>query len=346
MYRAFMARLTALLLALMFLCPAAATADMMPYPEEMVISVVPLTKVQKDLVMYLYPRVINCETDIPLPAGTLKTDITQAIVSLQKDYPELFHIKGGFTTWSYSDAPDVATSVSVEYAMSYAESQRVRQQIHALAMEMIARGGDALSLHDQLVEHITYDNSDKSTCHNLMGPMLKGRSVCEGYAQAMAFVYRLAGIPCGIIEGDTSEGLHAWNIAYINGYTLIDATWNDQEWNHHWYYGLSTERMGLDHFPTAGQNIPYCGEQDNWYVQHGRRITRMEEAFPALRDLAVKREPAFLWVDDPSLYARIIADPWMLINAYNENCAPGEQMQPRFSYMQKDVFRYYVLLPR
>lgn len=62
-------------------------------------------------------------------------------------------------------------------------------------------------------------------------PFLYRKVVCEGFAFAFAYIMNRMDIPCGIITGastlNASNGLHAWNIIFLeNRFYHVDVTWD------------------------------------------------------------------------------------------------------------------------
>lgn len=88
--------------------------------------------------------------------------------------------------------------------------------------------------HDYLVDHIEYDSSiSEADIYNLYGAMVRGKSVCEGYAKAFKYLMDQFDIPCVIIIGKGTNGAgktenHAWNYVQINQiWYAVDSTWDD-----------------------------------------------------------------------------------------------------------------------
>ena len=235
-----MKRLTALLalLAMLFALPARAELPLV-YPAETVISVMRLTDAQRRLADYLYAPVLAGEEKIDLPKGTRYDDVGVAMQSLMLNYPELFHLDRTYTISYWQNEPDMAVSVSPAYRMNAWDASAIRQQLYGEALKLIAQDASPLGLHDALVARVSYGGSTEMR-HTAAGALLEGLATCEGYAQALTLLYRMAGIPCGIVTGTAVDAhgradRHAWNIADIDDYCLIDATWNDQE-----HLGLNT----------------------------------------------------------------------------------------------------------
>ncbi len=304
-----MRRFLALLTLLACLIPAARAAELpLPYEESTVLSVLELTATQQALAMHLYGPVFRQEEQILLPEGTRYADVAPAMNCLMQDYPELFHLGRDYAVGYYLGKPEIATYVQPQYRMSAEEAGLLRSQLYARAYLIADANPDPLSLHDTLCSLITY-GGDSEMRHTAVGALLEGQATCEGYAQALTLLYRMAGIPCGVVTGtaEASSGAadrHSWNIADIGGCTLIDATWNDQDalnLNTRWYYGLSGAQMAADHTPDAGQALPECGDQAGWHAREGTLIAT-EEALNAVLHPLTQGHAVNLRFAEPALY--------------------------------------------
>lgn len=96
------------------------------------------------------------------------------------------------------------------------------------------------AVHDWMVKNIAYDYDNylagtiPSTSYGIAGPILHGKSVCQGYAETFDFFMELLGIDCEVISGTANNGSgngwggHAWNKVKLDGQWLyIDVTWDD-----------------------------------------------------------------------------------------------------------------------
>lgn len=95
-------------------------------------------------------------------------------------------------------------------------------------------------LHDLLAEEIVYDRGSPSAksqreIHTIVGALLNGTCVCDGYARSMRLLCDLAHISCAVVIGigKTTEGgkekteRHAWNVVKNqNSKYHIDTTWD------------------------------------------------------------------------------------------------------------------------
>lgn len=338
-----MRRILAMLIVLVLLVPQVCAAELqLPYQMRTVITVAGLTPKQRTLAEFLYMPIFNGEESITLPENTLYTDLSAAMSGLMQDYPELFHLGRNYSVGYYQHQPEIAAWVEPQYRMTQEEAADIRAELYAQAYLLAHASPDAADLHDRLCSMVTY-GGDTEMRHTAVGALLQGMATCEGYAQALTLLYRMAGIPCGIVVGDAvnSDGhveRHSWNIANLGGATLIDATWNDQEHlglNTHWYFGLSAQQMAADHFPDAGQVIPRCGDQANWHRATGQTITSQAEADAAIRRL-VDGEALNLRITDAALYAALAQDTYNYLGGYNER-NPEHAFYGAYSIINSDA---------
>ena len=308
------------------------------------LSVLPLTPAQVTLVQTLYPSLLAGESPIGLPRGTRYDDVTAAMSSLLQDYPELLHLSNRYTVSYYQHQPDVAVSVTPAYLTDGSTAQAMRHALLEAVQALLDRSDGPLALHDALLASAVYDNSSP-WCATAYGALVLGRANCEGYARALTLLYRLAGVPCGMVTGtavsaDGSTQRHAWNIAYLSGPTLIDATWNDQDSmgrNTHWYYGLSTAQMAADHTPDPGLVIPWCAAQDNWHALQGFQAHSVQDVYHALTVFVRTGEAINLRIPDAGLYASLRADLNGFLDAYNQQCPPGDGLWGSYTYAWSDA---------
>ena len=93
--------------------------------------------------------------------------------------------------------------------------------------------------HDYIINNAKYDvirgqdGDSPYQSHIAYGPLLEGKAICNGYADAMAIILTKIGIdnfkiatPAENISD--SEYGHIWNAVYVNGQWLhLDLTWDD-----------------------------------------------------------------------------------------------------------------------
>lgn len=138
-----------------------------------------------------------------------------------------------------------------------------------------------IAIHDFLVKNVEYDYEvlEQPTKHsqdpyNVLGPLLKSKAVCWGYACAFKLLCDYSGLKCIVVTGDgcsdMENGPHAWNIIKLDGVPYhVDTTWDVREKGAtsvcYDYLNLDDKIMRLDHRWDASV-YPACDSfQYNYY---------------------------------------------------------------------------------
>ena len=172
--------------------------------------------------------------------------------------------------------------------------------------------------HDYLCESTVYINS--ANAHNIIGPLLDGESVCEGYAEAFKLFCDQYGIPCMIITGVgvTTNGTeaHAWNAVRMEDgkWYCVDVTWDDQ-----------ASKIYYDFFLVGGTTVPKHFQALAFSDSHQVRNDVFQNgtvvfASPVLNDTAY--DPAASHVHE---YDAFVTEPTCTEGGYTTyTCACGD----------------------
>lgn len=102
--------------------------------------------------------------------------------------------------------------------------QKMAELLHATVYEGMNQWQMALSVHDYIVTHCAYDES--LTYYEGYDLLVKGTSVCSGYAEVYMDAMNRLGIPCIMVHSEAMN--HVWNMVQIYGnWYHVDATWDD-----------------------------------------------------------------------------------------------------------------------
>lgn len=342
MLRRLGACLAAVMLAVMTAGGAAA--------EDTVVSVWRLNSRQQALLNALYGPLMACQEEIALPEDTPYDDVQPVMEALTTNYPELLHVDTKYTVTYYQNAPEIAVAVRPRYRMDADTAQVMRDRMNEAALALAMQCSSAEEAHDALLARVTY-GGDGEMKHTAYGALVQGYATCEGYAKALTLLYRLGGVPCGVVTGmaTRSDGLterHAWVVASLGGWTLIDPTWNDQEGagvNTHWYYGLSTEQLGRSHRPDAHLSVPACTDGANWHRWHGAVMTEEADFYRAMQLLVTAGTPVNLRIPDRGLYASVKEDPGAWLDRYN-SLYPEDAFYGSYTWMSDDSQQCLILM--
>ncbi len=136
-----------------------------------------------------------------------------------------------------------------------------------------------LIIHDALIDNVTYFEPYRSvpmqhTCFTAYGALVDGSAVCDGYAQAFAYLLQAKNIDAIVVTGGIgdSEGTaknngHAWNRVKIRSdWYEVDTTWDDSdnpqdEEARHEFFNITTNK--IENLPNPKNNHlrvdPYLG---------------------------------------------------------------------------------------
>ena len=227
-----------------------------------------LTANQQALLDVFYAAAAAGESRVDLPEDTLYDDAAAALELLITDFPELVGLQSEYALGYYQHRPEVATYAELRYSVTGEALQAMRKALLSAAEGLVnaAKGDDfarELALHDALCARVSYDLSAPNA-HNAYGALAEGRAACEGYAQAMTLLCRMAGIPCTTVTGMAWDGTymqpHAWNLVQIGGqWGHVDATFNDQQETLHWYFNLSEKQLSADH---TWESLPFSAPEE------------------------------------------------------------------------------------
>lgn len=135
------------------------------------------------------------------------------------------------------------------------------------------------AVHDYIVINTKYDLEGYEGKHDLPpssfteeGVLIKGKAVCQGYAEAFQLFMELLNIKSKIVSGsDKITGIgHAWNmVSLYDEWYHIDVTWDDPvpdqenrvKYN---YFLLRDEDMEDDHY-WKKSDYPKCNSSDYLY---------------------------------------------------------------------------------
>lgn len=134
-------------------------------------------------------------------------------------------------------------------------------EIEAETLKTIESSG-AVTDYDKLkaichwvCDNIKYDYDLVSGSQDAYNVFSKRLGICQGYSNVTKAMCAAVGIPCVMVNGDSSAGGHAWSMAYAdNRWIFLDTTWGDS------WFDADIERFANDHRPY------YC---DDIKVQEG-----------------------------------------------------------------------------
>ena len=159
--------------------------------------------------------------------------------------------------------------------------RQIDEKVNALQRSALNAGANMIDkewfIYNYLAKNTKYckdDSIDDRTNYSIVGPLLHGIYVCEGYAKAFKHLCDAISLPCVVASGtavspDGGEGPHAWNIVKPGSECFhADATWDSihDDMTYTDYFNISDKTMQKDHtwdsrlYPLCNRDmypIPY-----------------------------------------------------------------------------------------
>ncbi len=239
-----------------------------------------LTSIEKASYACIYNEIFDMPDKIAVP-DISSSQLQRVFYALIYDNPQLFFmskecklVSGGYSSY-----------VMPGYTMSRDVMQTKLSDCLNAAKDICAgasSGTDAflleLSLHDALIRHVDY-SVDGYNGETIVGALLDGKAVCEGYAQSMKLLFDMAGIESRLLPGmagkkGEQKQEHIWLLVNVDGsWYHHDPTWDDPvsegEGGHsgprHAYFNVTTDEISRTH---EDFNIPagiYCYNDEACY---------------------------------------------------------------------------------
>ena len=171
--------------------------------------------------------------------------------------------------------------------MSKSERDEYQAQVDAVVEQWMADLPADASDYDKslyvyrlLAENVTYDQSNDNN-QNILSVFLDGRSVCQGYADAMSYLLNQAGVESTVVRGTANGESHAWNLLCLDGsYYFTDLTWGSSlsltgessgaAGINYAYLNVTGEELLRTHTPEGLFPLPdLTATADNYYVKSG-----------------------------------------------------------------------------
>ena len=233
-------------------------------------------------------------------------DAFAACKALRHDRPEYFFLGRKMTFFS-SGGREGRLRMQILYTP--AEIETLKTTFRQKMLPLMA-GTAALSLvqreeliYSRLARQLRYQNTRSEREHNLVGPLLTTRGVCEGQNALLLYCLRRAGVACVQILGRGRTEGHCWAMVWLNGEPVhCDVTWENPGKGEmlYRYFNLTDEQISRDHSGFAGQGLPACRtEAYSYYRLHGHSVCSLAELTGHLRSGAAQGGMAYGQMQPP-----------------------------------------------
>lgn len=227
-------------------------------------------------------------------------DAFAACKALRHDRPEYFFL-GRKMTFFYCGGREGRLRMQILYTP--AEIETLKTTFRQKMLPLMAGTADKSLvqreelIYSRLARQLRYQNTRSEQEHNLVGPMLASRGVCEGQNALLLYCLRRAGVTCVQVLGKGRTENHCWAMVWLNGEPVhCDVTWEKPGKGVmlYRYFNLTDEQIARDHSGFAGQNLPACcTETYSYYRLHGHSVCSLAELAGHLRSGAQRGGMAY-----------------------------------------------------
>ena len=215
-----------------------------------------LNDLQKSIYIKLDNALYNMQEGF-VPLGECEQrDVELAYYALRNDRPEYFWIPNEYSLRSNGNGFDFRfVEKDSDWVCSEKQRAELEREIKAELAEFLKTVGDEdteyqleLAAHDRICDRVTYDNaaliSPENNAHawSIVGGIVGGKAVCEGYSRAFQVMMYMMGIDCSLVTGVMSQS-HMWNTVKIDGdWYHVDTTSDDTESGfYHFFFNVTDE---------------------------------------------------------------------------------------------------------
>lgn len=263
-----------------------------------------LNEKQKSLYILFDNAIFAMQTGYIGIGDATQYDINLVYMALRTDRPEYFWLPTSYVLRTTGDRQEICFAKEKSDWL-YSEQQReeyeteIKQTLETMFKTLSGSESEferELIAHDTLINNITYedialDDYDRHVyAWNIVGGLLKGKAVCEGYSKAMQVVSYMLGLNCSVITGVFEEP-HMWNVININNrWYHLDLTADDGKNKiYHFFFNVTTEYIlksrTIDPLTQNTANIsagnvfiPKCSStEDNYHVVNSLYIAEKEQ---------------------------------------------------------------------
>lgn len=138
-----------------------------------------------------------------------------------------------------------------------------------------------LAIYEYILTHCTYGflEEDVDDSYNVYGALLKGKAVCNGYAQTFMLLTSCAGLETQMIYGDAGGESHAWNCIKLDDeWYMVDVTWDDpvpdaSGRKYYAYFNVTSDYLRVNHTWNE-ECFPECTAQKYNYFYYNDLICK------------------------------------------------------------------------
>ena len=234
----------------------------------------------------LLHAILAMDTNVPLTTKSVD-EVDKVYNCILADYGELFWISGySYQTYQRQDRV-IGISFTPTYTMTRETREAYQRDIDGVVDEWLMELPDGASdyekakfVYETIISRVDYDIESPNN-QNIISVFLNHATVCQGYADAAAYLLSRLGIQSSIVTGTANNESHAWNLVRLDGeYYYMDITWGNSRYlnadategnmTNYAYLNITGEEIAQTHRSEVVYELPECTAiADNYYNREG-----------------------------------------------------------------------------
>ncbi len=225
--------------------------------------------------------VLNYETSVDISEFSIDAnDFLYIFEEVLYSNPKFFYLNKA-ASYSYNQATNKVVEVMLDYFIDREETQAIQSEIDKVANEFLSVANTlnsdldkALYANEFIVLNTIYDvgaynNTAVDNSYTMVGALLDGLAVCQGYMLAYNYLLNLVGIETDYASSNTLN--HTWNMVKIdNKWYYVDVTWNDPVPDKlgrvsHKFFMMSEDKLAQSHDGHIPRQTANDTTYDNYY---------------------------------------------------------------------------------
>lgn len=267
---------------------------------------------QQDKALYeaILDGLLEWKTRISIPASSDADHVYDVFTMVLRDVPMLFHVSNGLR---------ISTGFCSYVVPDYIMNEQTYKKHFALVVSFLKKCQRLLTkhqpfnklqiIHDSIVKHVEYHNTETNNEHNILGTILDKKAVCESIAKSYKLLCDYNVIPAIVVFGysdannqsvrrtaysvssSAPEDNHAWNIVKLDGkWYNVDLTFDvtlgdfDTLTAFRYDYFLRSDRIfNLEHHASQRELLPKCPSDFNLYKKNDQYVQTAADVAAVVR---------------------------------------------------------------
>jgi hypothetical protein len=181
---------------------------------------------------YIIRVTMECPEQVDISEYQITEDEIVSIITKVFLDDELFYISS-LDSYSLNKSTGYINSLIFSYSMTPSEIEENWNKINEVKEKYLEGIQDEWTDLEKIIytdnflcQNCAYGETNLTLSHTLVGALVNGTPVCDGYSKAFIYLLKQVGVESSLVTSDNMN--HAWNLVKLDDeYYHVDVTWND-----------------------------------------------------------------------------------------------------------------------